>query len=102
MIIEVTATGPTKTYGTALTPGASGANFSHTGEVNGELVTSVTLTPNAAGLSATTAAGAGYTVTPSLATGSGGFLESNYQVTYNAYSGTVAKAPLANRNTAAP
>jgi hypothetical protein len=92
--LTITATGPGKTYGTALSAGASGSNFSHSGEVNSESVTSVTLTPNAAGLSATTAAGAGYTVTPSAATGSGGFLESNYQVTYNAYSGTVNQKAL--------
>ena len=33
-------------------------------------------------------------VTPSLATGSGGFLESNYDVTYNPYTNTVAKKTL--------
>jgi len=62
--------------------------------VNGETVTSVTLTPNAAGLSATTAAGAAYIVTPSLATGGGGFNANNYTITYTAYSGTVTTAPL--------
>ena len=57
-------------------------------------MTSVTLTPNAAGLSATTAAGAAYTVTPSAATGSGGFLASNYTITYTPYNGTVAAAAI--------
>src|SRR5207247_1228432 len=87
--------GPTKTYGTALTAGTSSVNFSAgaTG-VGSEAVNSVTLTPNAAGLSATTAAGAGYVVTPSLATGSGGFLESNYQMTYTPFNGTVSKKAL--------
>ena len=92
--IIVTATGTTKTYGTALTAGTSSVNFTHSGEISGEAVTSVTLTPDAAGLSTTTAAGAAYTITPSLATGSGGFLESNYNVTYVAYNGTVGKAAL--------
>jgi hypothetical protein len=93
--LTITATGPTKEYGTALTAGTSSTNFTHSGERSGELVTSVTLTPNAAGLSATTAAGSSYAVTPSLATGTGGFLESNYSVTYNAYTGTVSKKSLA-------
>ncbi len=92
--LTVTATGPTKVYGTALTTGTSTTNFTHSGEITGETVTSVTLTPNAAGLSATTAAGAAYVVTPSLATGTGGFLESNYTVTYNVYNGTVSKKAL--------
>jgi hypothetical protein len=93
--ITVTATGPTKVYGTALTAGTSATNFTAgaTG-VGSEVVTSVTLTPDAAGLSATTAAGAAYVVTPSLATGTGGFLASNYLVTYTAYNGTVSKKPL--------
>ena len=56
----MTATGPSKTYGTALTAGTSTANFTASATQNGETVTSVTLTPNAAGLSATTAAGAAY------------------------------------------
>ena len=56
--LTVTATGPSKIYGTALSAGPSAVNFTAgaTG-VGSETVTSVTLTPNAAGLSATTAAG---------------------------------------------
>ncbi|MES3017151.1 MAG: cadherin-like beta sandwich domain-containing protein [Bacteroidota bacterium] len=94
--ITVTATGPsTKAYGTALSASTGGTNFSTTGTLaSGENLTSVTLTPNAAGLSATTAAGASYVVTPSAATGTGGFQESNYDVTYTAYNGTVTKAAL--------
>ena len=89
----MTATGPTKTYGTALTTGSSTTNFTTTGLQNGETVGSVTLTPNAAGLSATTAAGASYTVTPSAATG-GTFATANYSITYTAYAGAIAQAPL--------
>jgi len=92
--LSVTATGSTKEYGTALTAGTSATNFTFSGTVGSEAVTSVTLTPDAAGQSATTAAGATYTVTPSLATGTGGFLESNYNVTYTAYTGTVDKKAL--------
>jgi len=50
------------------------------------------LTPDAAGLLATTPAGATYVVTPTSAAGTGGFLATNYNITYAAYSGTVAKA----------
>ena len=92
--LTVTATGPLKVYGTPLTTGASTTNFTATAAISGQAVTSVTLTPNAAGASATTAAGAAYTVTPSAATGSGGFLASNYIITYVPYNGTVAQAPL--------
>ena len=92
--LTVTATGPTKEYGTALTAGTSTTNFSSSGAISGEAVTGVTLTPDAAGLSATTAAGAAYVVTPSLATGTGGFLESNYSVTYNPYNGIVSAKAL--------
>ena len=77
----------------ALTIGASTSNFTATGMQNSETVTSVTLTPDAAGLSATTAAGAAYVVTPSAATGT--INPNNYSITYNAYNGTVTKAPLA-------
>jgi len=90
--LTVAATGPAKTYGTALIAGTSSGNFTATGAASGESVTGVTLTPDAAGLSTTTPAGSAYLVTPSAATGMGGFLESNYQVSYHAYHGTVAKA----------
>ena len=91
--LTITATGPTKIYGTALTAGTSAINFTAgaTG-VGSETVTSVTLTPDAAGLSDVTAGGAAYVVTPSLATGTGSFVASNYNITYSVYNGTVAKA----------
>jgi len=92
--LTVTATGPSKTYGTALTAGTSATNFTSSGTISGEAVTGVTLTPNAAGLSAATAAGSAYIVTPSAATGTGGFLASNYSITYNSLNGIVGKALL--------
>jgi hypothetical protein len=93
--LTVTATGPSKTYGTTLTAGTSAANFTVTGTLaGGQALTSITLTPDAAGLSAITAAGTSYTVTPSAATGSGGFLASNYNITYTAFTGTVSKSAL--------
>jgi fibronectin-binding autotransporter adhesin len=93
--ITVTATGPSKTYGTALTSGTSTTNFTVTGTLSsGEALTGVTLTPNAAGLSAATAAGSAYVVTSSLATGTGGFSAGNYTITYTPYNGTVSKKAL--------
>ena len=92
--LTVTATGPSKIYGTALTAGTSATNFTAVGNVSGESVTNVTLTPDAAGLLATTAALATYNVTPSLAMGTGGFLASNYNITYTNFSGTVSKKAL--------
>jgi len=92
--LAITATGPTKTYGTALTAGISSINFTAAGLQNSETVTSVTLTPGANGLSATVGAGTTYTVTPSAATGAGGFATANYTITYQNYNGVVGPAPL--------
>ncbi|MES2279444.1 MAG: MBG domain-containing protein [Bacteroidota bacterium] len=93
--LTVTATSPAKAYGTTLAAGTSTTNFGITGTLApGEALTDVTLTPDAAGLSATTAAGAAYSVTPSLATGTGGFLTANYNITYTPFNGTVDKAAL--------
>jgi prepilin-type N-terminal cleavage/methylation domain-containing protein len=94
LTLTITATGPSKVYGTALTAGTSTTNFTASGTITGETVTSVTLTPNAAGLSATTSVGAAYIITPSLATGTGGFLASNYNITYVPFSGTVTAKAL--------
>ncbi|MDD2304432.1 MAG: MBG domain-containing protein, partial [Prolixibacteraceae bacterium] len=92
--LAVTATGPAKTYGSALTAGVSSTDFTAVGMVNSETVTSVTLTPDAAGLSSTTTAGTSYVVTPSLATGTNGFIAGNYNINYTGYNGTVAKKVL--------
>jgi hypothetical protein len=96
--LTITATDPAKTYGTALTTiNNSATGFTATPNPTGigsETVTTVTLTPDAAGTSATTVAGASYVVTPSNATGTGGFLASNYIINYVPFNGTVAQAPL--------
>ncbi len=92
--LTITATGPAKTYGTALSTVTSSTNFTAGATVSGETVSNVTLTPDAAGQSATTSAGTTYTVTPSGATGTGGFLAGNYNITYVPFSGTVSKATL--------
>ncbi len=93
--LTITATGPTKTYGTALTTTTGSTNFSSTGLVNGETINRVTLTPDAAGASATTAAGSAYVVTPSNAFATfGNFNAANYSITYVPYNGTVTQATL--------
>jgi hypothetical protein len=90
--LTVTATGPAKSYGITLVEGPSTTDFTAdaTG-VGSEALTSVTLTPDAAGALPTTAVGAGYVITPTAATGTGGFLASNYEITYAPYAGTVVK-----------
>lgn len=88
--LTITATGPLKVYGTSLSAGPSTTNFIFTATAASETVTSVTLRPNAEGLLPLTAAGSSYIVTPSLATGTGGFLAGNYNITYIPYTGTVS------------
>jgi gliding motility-associated-like protein len=92
--LVVTATGPNKQFGSPLTSEVSNKNFTATGMLDGEVVTTVTLTPDANGLSAASLAGSTYKVTPSLAIGSGGFLASNYDVTYVPFDGTIGKREL--------
>jgi len=92
--LTVTATGPSKSFGQALSAGTSSTNFTASGMVGTQTVTSVTLTPDAAGISTSTPQGAGYVVTPSAPTGGNGFLASNYNITFNDYNGTVTGAIL--------
>ncbi|MDO3629048.1 MBG domain-containing protein [Mucilaginibacter sp. BT774] len=92
--LTITATGPSKSYGTALTAGNYSTNFTATGMVGTQTVTNVTLTPDAAGLSSSTPQGSTYVVTPSGGTGGNGFLASNYNITYLNFSGTVTGAIL--------
>jgi hypothetical protein len=88
--LTVTATGPAKPYGTTLVAGPSTTDFTAgaTG-VGSEVVTGVTLTPDSDGTSPTTPVGDTYVITPAAATGTGGFLASNYNITYTPYAGTV-------------
>lgn len=93
--LTVSATGPAKVYGTALTAGPSTTNFTAAATgVGNQVVAGVTLTPDANGLSANTPAGTAYVVTPSAATGTGGFLASNYNISYLSFTGTVNPAQL--------
>jgi hypothetical protein len=92
--LTVTATGPLKPYGTTITAGTSTTNFTYSGTITGQAVTRVTLTPDANGASSTTPVGNPYVITPSAATGTGGFLATNYSITYVPYNGTVTTGSL--------
>lgn len=89
--LTVTASGATKTYGAVLTPTA----FSTAGLVNGDTVSSVTLTSSGSAATAVVS-GAPYTIVPSAATGSG---LANYTISYT--NGTLAVNPAALTVTAA-
>jgi hypothetical protein len=69
--------------------------FTCTALPNGETIDSVTLVP-APVLTPTTPAGTPYTVTPVSVSGSNGFVSNNYDITYAAYSGTVAWRSLSS------
>ncbi len=93
--ITITATGPAKVYGTGLADGTYTTDFTVSGGMAfSETITSVFLTMNAAAALATTNAGLSYVVTPSSAAGGGGFLASNYSITYTAFNGTVSPKPI--------
>ncbi len=77
--LTITASAQSKTYGNTLSLGTTAFSVG-SGLVGSESVTAVTLTANG-GTEATDSAGS-YTITPSAATGSNGFLVSNYNITY--------------------
>ena len=82
----VTANAKSKTYGDTVT--FAGTEFTSSGLVNSDTVTSVTLT--SAGAAATaTVAGSPYSITPSAAVGSG---LGNYSITYAGANLTINKA----------
>ena len=86
--LTITADNQSKTYGSAFT--FAGTEFTTSGLVNGDTVTSVTLT--SAGAAATAdVAGSPYEIAPSAAVGIG---MGNYSITYNAGALTVNPAPL--------
>jgi len=84
--LTITATGPQYTGGTYTTPTTgSTTNFTYSGTVNGETITSVTLTPTPDYTTLTT--GTSYTVAPSAPAGSTAFSTGNYTITYVNFSG---------------
>ena len=90
--LTITANARSTTYGTPLVLGTT--NFAVTGGslAGSEQVTSVTLGANG-GINGTDDV-AGYTITPSAATGSGGFLAANYSITYLTGALTVNQLPV--------
>jgi hypothetical protein len=84
--LDITANNRIKTYGTAVT--FAGTEFSASGLVNSDTVTSVTLTSTGAPASAGVA-GSPYTITPSAAVGTG---LGNYTISYHVGQLTVTKA----------
>ncbi|HEX3384465.1 MAG TPA: MBG domain-containing protein, partial [Mucilaginibacter sp.] len=93
--ITITATGPTtRYYGQPITTINNSALFTVSGTLaSGQSVTSVTLTGDGAGATYNNA-GTSYAVTASNAAGTGGFVASNYNITYVAYNGTILPAPI--------
>ena len=69
-------------------------DISFKGLGSGETITEVLLTPDANGQLSTLAAGQKYTITPSAAKGTLGDLASNYNITYEPFTGTVTKKSL--------
>ncbi|MCF8428219.1 MAG: PKD domain-containing protein, partial [Bacteroidia bacterium] len=90
--LEITADGEAKTYGATITGGAGKTAFTSNGLLNGNTLTSVTLTYSD-GDEATDNVGA-YTITPSLEVGANGYLASNYNITFTPGVLTVNPAPL--------
>jgi hypothetical protein len=88
--LTITANNQTKTYGSTFT--FAGTEFSSSGLVNGDTVTSATLSSPGAAASATVATpGPTYTITPSAAVGTG---LGNYTINYNNGILTVTPAKL--------
>jgi autotransporter-associated beta strand protein len=94
--ITLTATNRTKVYGDTLTLGTSAFTKTAGTFANSELVTAVTLTsPNGYDLSTTRAVGTNSgEVVPTLATGTGGFSASNYDITYVSGSLAITARPI--------
>jgi hypothetical protein len=86
VLLTITASDRTKTYGDAVT--FAGTEFTTAGLINGDVVTSVTLT--SAGASAAAAVGT-YSIAPSAAIGSG---LNNYTISYSNGTLSVGKAAL--------
>ncbi|OYZ02754.1 MAG: hypothetical protein B7Y37_02955, partial [Sphingobacteriia bacterium 28-36-52] len=93
--ITITADNESKVYGAALTSGALKTTYTLTGTLlPGETVTSVTLTYGTGGAATDPVAVNSGTLVPSAAVGAGGFLASNYDITYVNGNITVTAAPL--------
>ena len=91
-LITLKADNRTKTYGSALTLGTTAYGITVGSLKNTDTITGLTLT--ASGGTADVDAVGGYTITPSAASGTGGFNTTNYTISYSTGSLTVDKAPL--------
>ncbi len=89
--INLRATAQSKTYGATLNLGTTAYTIGSGSLKNGDTITGLTLT--SAGAVDTAAVGS-YTITPSAATGTGGFNTTNYTISYSNHTLTVNKAPL--------
>ncbi len=89
--LTITATAQAKAYGAALSLGTTAFSVG-SGLAAGQTVTGVSLTAN--GGTAATAPVGSYVITPNGATGAGGFLAGNYNITYSTATLTVNKAIL--------
>jgi hypothetical protein len=95
--ITLTADNRTKVYGDVLTLGTTGFTKTSGTYANSESATAVTLTStNGYAASTTQAVNAGYVseVAPTLATGTGGFLASNYDITYTSGNLVITARPI--------
>jgi autotransporter-associated beta strand protein len=91
--LTITATSETKIYGSAYTPDPTAFTVSGT-LVGSETPTAVTMTASGGTNTTDPVSGSPYSLTPSAATGTGGFLATNYNITYVAGSLTVNPLPL--------
>ena len=91
--LTIAANPVSKTYGTAITLDPTAFAVSGGPLVGSELVTAVTMTATPAGTAATDPVGID-TLTPSAATGTGGFLAANYNISYVTNSLTVNPLPV--------
>jgi trimeric autotransporter adhesin len=93
--ITIAATGPTvRYYGQVITTINNSTNFTVSGTlITGQSITTVTLTGDGNAQNYYQGAGSAYHITPSNAAGTG-FVASNYNITYVAYAGTIAPAPI--------
>ena len=91
--LSITANPVSKTYGTALTLDPTAFTVGP-GLVNLETVTAVTMTASGGTAATDSVPGSPYTITPSAAIGTNGFLAANYNISYITNSLTVSPLPV--------
>jgi hypothetical protein len=91
--LSITANPVSKTYGTALTLDPTAFTVGP-GLVSPETVTAVTMTASGGTAATDAVSSSPYTITPSAATGTNGFLAANYNISYIGNSLTVSPLPV--------